>query len=195
MKQKPLIFIDPGHGDTPGTKGWDPGAVYNDRKPGMRVEAIAALECALALKFLLEELGFEVRLTRDGTKGAKPDLAKRLSIAAASGAVAFISLHFDMRFNPPRHRSGIYCAPGAASLALAREILPALIQGNKSWLLPSSSSRFNGLYIDAFPDAKPSVMLELDSVQYAPAPGPVGRAARLKLMKPIADAIAEYFKS
>lgn len=194
MKQK-LIFLDPGHGDTRGAKGWDPGAVYADGRVGERVEATAALECALTLKALLVERGFRVELTRDGTNGAKPDLARRVSKAAASGADAFVSLHFDMAFTPPRHLSGVYHAPGAASLALARKLALALVQGTRSWVRPSSVSRFNGLYIDAFPDARPSVMLELDSVQYAPAPGAVGKAARVKLMTPVADAIAEYFKN
>lgn len=158
---KPIIVLDPGHGSTKGVRGFDSGAVY-----GVRTEAEANLEAALTLKHLLIQSGWDVRLTHDGTQGAKPDLNTRVRMAAQVGAVALISIHYDMVFTPPRHQRGVYHAPGVASFALAKQLQRAL--GRGAWVRPSSSSRFLGLYIDSFPDSRPAVMLELDSIQYAP---------------------------
>ena len=80
-------------------------------------------------------------------------------------------------------------APESLHPLLTELLLPALRECPGRWCRPSSHSRFNGLYIDAFPDQKPSVMLELDSIQYAPPTGTAGREARLEMLRPIADAI------
>lgn len=184
MTKTKTIVLDPGHGDTRGMPGFDPGACF-----GQRCEAEAALEAALTLKALLTERGYRVLLTRDGTRGAKPDLAQRLKFAAQNGADAFVSMHYDMTFpSPGRHRRGVYHAPGTASLKLAKALTGAL--GKSAWIAPSSSSRFGGLYIDAFPDARPSVMLELDSIQFAPPTGPLGKLGRLAMLEPIADILS-----
>ncbi|WP_200939695.1 hypothetical protein, partial [Deinococcus sp. Leaf326] len=105
-------------------------------------------------------------------------------------AVALISLHYDIVFKNAQPMSGVYYAPGKASRKFAEKVLPALRECPGRWVKPSSSSRFNGLYIDAFPDAKPSVLLELDSIRHAPPTGTAGREARLTMLRPVADAIA-----
>lgn len=174
---KPIIVLDPGHGSTKGAKGYDSGATF-----GVRTEAEANLEAALTLKHLLTQSGWQVHLTHDGTQGAKPDLAYRVRHAAELGALAFVSLHYDMAFTPPKHLQGVYHAPGVASFSLGQKVQRAL--GLGAWLRPSSSSRFNGLYIDAFPDQRPSILIELDSIQYAP--GKLDGQARTKMLIPIA---------
>lgn len=180
-----VIVLDPGHGSTRGVLGYDPGCV-----DGNRTEADANVEACLTLKGLLVAKGYRVVLTHTGDDGPKPDLNWRVRFAAAlPGVVAFISVHYDMKFTPSKHLSGVYYAPGAASKRFAEAILPALRECPGRWCKPSSHSRFNGLYIDAFPDQKPSVMLELDSIQYAPPTGTAGREARLEMLRPIADAI------
>lgn len=189
MTQK-VIVLDPGHGSGPRKKwqgrGFDPGACFGDR-----TEAEAALEASFTLKHLLTERGFKVVMTHDGDDGPKPDLSWRVRMAAGLGAAALVSVHYDMAFTPPRHRRGVYAAPGAASWRLALALAGCMGNG---WCEPTSSSRFRGLYIDAFPDARPSVMLELDSIQYAPPTGEAGKARRLAMLTPIADVLAEHLK-
>lgn len=181
-----IIVLDPGHGSSRGVLGYDPGCCDGDR-----TEADANLEAALTLKGLLVGKGFRVVLTHDGNDGPKPDLSWRIRMAAGLGAVALVSIHYDMVFRDARHLCGVYYAPGEPSKQLAQTVALALRQGKDSWVKPSSSSRFHGLYIDAFPDAKPSIMLELDSLRHAPPSGTAGRAARLALLRPIADALTE----
>lgn len=187
MMQK-IIVLDPGHGSTRGTPGFDPGVTF-----GNRTEAEANLEAALTLKALLVQLGYKIVLTHDGHDGAKPDLSWRVRMAANLGAAAFISLHYDMKFTPSRHLSGVYAAPGVASWKLAQALTGARCMAG-GWCRSSSSSRFNGLYIDAFPDAKPSVLIELDSIEFAPPTGEAGKAARLARLTPIANTIHEFLR-
>lgn len=184
-----LIVLDPGHGSTPGVLGYDPGCC-----DGPRTEAAANLEAALTLKSLLVGKGYRVVLTHDGNDGPKPDLNWRVRMAASLGAAAFVSLHYDMVFPDSRHLSGVYYAPGEASKRLADALLPALRACTGQWCKPSDSSRFHGLYIDAFPDAKPSVLIELDSLRHAPPAGTAGREARLALLRPIADVLAAFIR-
>lgn len=180
-----IIVLDPGHGSTPGVLGFDPGCV-----DGSRTEAAANVEAALTLKSLLVAKGFRVVLTHDGNDGPKPDLSWRVRMAAGLGAVALVSIHYDMVFKDARHLSGVYYAPGEPSKRLAEAVAPMLRQGKDSWVKPSSSSRFGGLYIDAFPDSRPSILIELDSLRHAPPTGTSGREARLAMLRPVADALA-----
>ncbi|WP_155300190.1 N-acetylmuramoyl-L-alanine amidase family protein [Deinococcus kurensis] len=180
-----IIVLDPGHGSTRGVLGYDPGCTSGDR-----TEADANLEAVATLKVLLVARGFRVVLTHDGTDGPKPDLSWRVRMAAGLGAAALISVHWDQVFKPSRHRSGVYYAPGEPSRKLAQAVAPHMAQGDKSWCEASTHSRFGGLYIDAFPDARPAILLELDSLQHAPPTGTAGKVARLAMLTPIADAIA-----
>jgi N-acetylmuramoyl-L-alanine amidase len=182
-KPKHVVMLDPGHGSTPGARGFDPGVVY-----GVRTEAEANLEACLTIKHLLVQMGVEVHLTHDGRQGAKPDLYGRIVRAKEVKADAFISIHYDMVTTPPRHLSGVYYAPGVSSYQLAKEIIKVMRPG--AWLKPSNSSRFGGLYIDSFPDALPSILIELDSIAFAP--GKLDGQARTKMLQPIARVIHSY---
>lgn len=180
-----LVVLDPGHGSTRGVLGYDSGCT-----DGTRHEADANLEACLTLKALLIGKGIRVVLTHDGGDGPKPDLNWRVRFAGALGADALISVHYDMVFRDLRHQAGLYYAPGEVSQRFAEALLPSLRNSPTRWCKASEHSRFHGLYIDAFPDPKPSVMLELDSIRHAPPAGTAGKAARIAMLTPIADAIA-----
>jgi N-acetylmuramoyl-L-alanine amidase len=171
---RPVLVLDPGHG------GQDSGVVS-----GIRREAPLALEAALTLKSLLVG-AFDVRLTRDGTEKVKPDLSERVLHARAVGAVAFVSLHY----NCARCGSMVYTAPGKPSERLGAAV-GAVLRGCRR-VEPSRNSRFGGLYVDAFPDWKPSILIELAGIDEAPYAGSRGRIARLELLTPIARVLTEH---
>lgn len=167
----PVVLLDPGHGDTPGARGYDPGVT-----DGGRHEAIVALEAALTCRFVLAKAGWDARLSRDGSAGPKPDLEGRVRLARAIDAVALVSLHYNSRGTYPL----VYYAPGFASLGLARAIArEQRIPDQRVW--PSSSARFGRLYVDSFPDERPAVLWELGPIESAPRSGERGRAGRLEL--------------
>lgn len=174
------IVYDAGHGDTLGAAGYDPGVVF-----GQRHEATANLEITKTLKFVCSDK-FRVLETRDGTKGAKPDLGQRIQFARDNGADAFISCHY----NCVNCGKLIYYAPGVASLTLAKLVAKQL---GITRVIPSSSSRFDGLYIDAFPDGKPSIMIEFESINNAPKMGTAGRTTRIAYAEAVERALLEYF--
>lgn len=190
--KKRLIVLDPGHGDT---KGWMPKDPVKDKRrydPGVVApsgtdEATLALEIALTGKFVLEREGdFDVMLTRYGQGGPKPDLGRRVRTARQLGADAFISLHYNCVKCGPM----VYYAPGEPSLKLARLLEE---QAEVKRVEPSSSSRFNGLYIDAFPDWQPSILWEIASVEDAPALLSKGRDARIELMEQLLRALRAFY--
>ena len=85
------IVIDPGHGGT------DVGATN-----GSYYESDLMLEYGLALAEALEEAGYKVALTRDGTEDADADMAYdmydsdgRVNIACATSAKYCLSLHLN----------------------------------------------------------------------------------------------------
>jgi hypothetical protein len=186
---RPVIMLDPGHGDTPLTRGkrtpgYDPGVVSSNG----RHEAEAALEMALTCKHELMAAGWDVRLTRDGTNGAKPDMAKRVWGAHDVNARALVSLHFNSVGTYPC----VYFAPGWASLNLARKLAGhARIPDDKVW--ETMHSRFRGLYIDAFRDDRPAILWEVSSIDGAPAPGAGGKWSRQVMARLLVRAV-EYLK-
>jgi len=94
--EKPLIFIDPGHG------GRDPGASGTQSR-----ESAVTLAAAQALKQELERTGrYRVRLTRDGD--AYVALDRRVAIARQAGADLFISLHADAGADPATRGASVY---------------------------------------------------------------------------------------
>lgn len=94
--ERPLIFIDAGHG------GRDPGA-----RGAQAEEADITLAAALALKQELERSGrYRVRLTRD--TDAYVDLYRRVAIARQAGADLFISLHADAGADPATRGASVY---------------------------------------------------------------------------------------
>ena len=94
--EKPLIFIDAGHG------GRDPGA------RGAAVnESAVTLAAAQALKQELERTGrYRVRMTRDSD--AYVHLNRRVAIARQAGADLFISLHADAGADPATRGASVY---------------------------------------------------------------------------------------
>jgi N-acetylmuramoyl-L-alanine amidase len=190
---KKLIVLDPGHGDT---KGWYPKDPTRDKRrydPGVVSpagvhEAEVALEMALTAKFILEREGdFDVHLTRYGAGGPKPDLGRRVRTARTIGADALVSLHYNCVKCGPM----AYYAPGTPSKRLAD--LLAVEAGFKR-VDPSSSSRFNGLYIDAFPDWQPSILWEIAGVEDAPPPLSAGREKRIELSEQLLRALLNFYR-
>ena len=79
----PVVVIDPGHGgESVGTRTVTVPHVY---------EKTLALQCALKVAKLLEDWGYDVRLTR--TKDINLSLQKRVQLAK-QGAL-FVSIHFN----------------------------------------------------------------------------------------------------
>ncbi len=182
MQVGKVIVLDPGHGSTRGAVGYDPGVTNRDRH-----EAQAALEVALTLKLLLEQDGWVVKLTHDGKQGGKVDLAERVSHAKEQNASVFLSIHWNSVGTYPL----VYVAPGKASRDLGVKVARECgIPADKVW--PSSSSRFNGLYIDAFPDERPSILWEVGAIDRAPTPGSLGKKRRVALCEPVARALRGY---
>jgi N-acetylmuramoyl-L-alanine amidase len=190
---KPVIVIDPGHGDSPAPqyrgRGYDPGVVDPVAEPD-RHEAVAALEISLTFKELLEGDGWDVILTRDGTGPRKPDLYWRTRMAVEKNALAFVSVHYNSVGAPGLvyYPTGNWVSLNFAK-RLAREV-------SVRQTTPSSESRFGGLYIDYFPYAsrerwgrqRPAVMLEVSSIRAAPPAGATGRSARITVAEGVVRA-------
>jgi N-acetylmuramoyl-L-alanine amidase len=94
--ERPLIFIDAGHG------GHDPGAHGAESN-----ESAVTLAAALALKTELERGGrYRVRLTRDSN--VYVGLYRRVAIARQADADLFISLHADAGSDPATRGASVY---------------------------------------------------------------------------------------
>ncbi len=94
--ERPLIFIDAGHG------GRDPGATGAETR-----ESAVTLAAALDLKRELERTGrYRVRLTRD--TDAYVALYRRVAIARQADADLFISLHADAGADPATRGASVY---------------------------------------------------------------------------------------
>ena len=94
------IVLDPGHG------GNDAGACS-----GGYCESELSIDYALKLKESLEQLGYKVKLTRDGTEPADTPMAYtmydedgRVNVAGASNAKICLSIHFNS--NPEKLTKG-----------------------------------------------------------------------------------------
>jgi N-acetylmuramoyl-L-alanine amidase len=83
------LAIDAGHGMGNRTDSYDPGAVYKGHE-----EASVALQYALAIKYIFNQAGIEVFLTRDDASDFTP-VGKRDDKAKAAGCTHFISLHLN----------------------------------------------------------------------------------------------------
>lgn len=109
-QQNRLIMLDPGHG------GLDGGA----RSSAGLLEKDIALDWAKRTAKLLAVDGWDVVLTR--TNDTEISLSNRLALAEASGARAFVSLHFNSAA-PNQTQSGLetYClTPKGLPSALTR---------------------------------------------------------------------------
>ncbi|MDP2116390.1 MAG: N-acetylmuramoyl-L-alanine amidase [Brevundimonas sp.] len=94
--QRPLIFIDAGHG------GRDPGALGAETR-----ESAVTLAAALDLKRELERTGrYRVRMTRENDDYVA--LSRRVAIARQANADLFISLHADAGPDPATRGASVY---------------------------------------------------------------------------------------
>jgi N-acetylmuramoyl-L-alanine amidase len=99
FSQKPLIYIDPGHG------GSDPGAIGIN---GVH-EADIALAIGLKLKTLLDNNGYRTMISR--SSDTYVDLYDRANQANNAGADAFISIHCDAYGSPSANGTTVLYYP------------------------------------------------------------------------------------
>ena len=117
------IAIDPGHG------GKDKGA-----KSGDYTEAELVLKCGLNLKTKLENLGFKVFISRDGTESQNEDTANnmydengRINILNNSHAKILLSLHLN-ETNYSKKTGGVEVyAPCNCNLNFASKIAESIV--------------------------------------------------------------------
>ena len=117
------IAIDPGHG------GKDKGA-----KSGDYTEAELVLKCGLNLKAKLENLGFKVFISRDGTESQNEDTANnmydengRINILNNSHAKILLSLHLN-ETNYSKKTGGVEVyAPCNCNLNFASKIAESIV--------------------------------------------------------------------
>lgn len=117
------IAIDPGHG------GKDKGA-----KSGDYTEAELVLKCGLDLKTKLENLGFKVFISRDGTENQSEDTANnmynengRVNILNNSHAKILLSLHLN-EYNYNKKTGGVEVyAPCNCNLDFASKIAKNIV--------------------------------------------------------------------
>lgn len=146
-----IIYIDAGHGGV--WPNGDPGVVSQD---GKKIESAYNFRYANALADYLTSRGFDVKRTREQDEYKIP-YSQRTRDAKPSDVL--ISLHFDTYLGGKRL---IYYSDHAFSKKLAENI--DLFFSSKD-LRASSTSRFNGLYID---DANcPAVLIEVDRIDKA----------------------------
>jgi N-acetylmuramoyl-L-alanine amidase len=94
-----MIVLDPGHG------GRDPGAVAH----GLR-EADVVLDICRAAAGILEQAGYQVRMTRMADVALGRTVAEDLfaRARAAEGAEAFVSVHLNAAFSPGAQGTEVY---------------------------------------------------------------------------------------
>ncbi len=141
------IVIDPGHG------GGDTGAEYG----GYR-EADLALKCAKQVKKELEDLGFKVKITRDGTEGDEYNTKTvynedgRVNVTGASRAKYVFSIHLNS-IDKPNSQSGVEIyAPTRMNLSFAKSLAGNIVKyANTSYSdLDVIYKVDDGVYVRAF---------------------------------------------
>jgi len=145
------IYIDPGHGGV--WPNGDPGVVSEN---GQKIESYYTWKYANALQDFLENEGFQTELTRKQDEYKIP-YSQRTSSATENDLL--ISLHFDTYLGGKKL---IYYGKQEESLELAESIDKFFGSGD---LRATSTSRFNGLYIDD--SSSPSVLIEVDRIDKA----------------------------
>lgn len=146
-KGRNCIIIDPGHG------GEDGGATSITG----RLESDYNLEIALRLNDLFQLLGYDTRMIRTTdtaiyTKGETlsqkkiSDLKERTRVANETPNSFLISIHQNTFSDPQYSGAQVFYGEGERSLALARQLQDALIQG----LNPGSNrkcKKASGIYL------------------------------------------------
>lgn len=144
------IVIDPGHG------GRDVGATS-----GGYYEANIVLDCGLTLKQQLEDLGYKVLLTRDGSESKDENTAYnmysdtgRVTIANESNAKLLISLHLNSN-SAKLSKGGVEVyAPCNCNLSFASLLADNIVKTAKtSYSSLSTFKEAEGVYVRNFTQA------------------------------------------
>ena len=144
------IAIDPGHG------GKDKGA-----KSGDYTEAELVLKCGLDLKTKLENLGFKVFISRDGTESQSEDTANnmynengRVNILNNSHAKILLSLHLN-EYNYSKKTGGVEVyAPCNCNLDFASNIAENIVNTANTHYSELKTFRVqDGVYVRNFNNA------------------------------------------
>lgn len=120
----PVIAIDPGHG------GDDDGCVRGDV-----LEKEINLEIAMRLAVRLQDMGFDVVLTREDNQTSLT-LEERVSIAEESGADIYISIHQNASEEQESSARGVetwYCDRMEGSRRLAQLVHRGAIEKTAAW--------------------------------------------------------------
>jgi N-acetylmuramoyl-L-alanine amidase len=194
LRAAPLLFIDAGH---------------SAAQPGVSVgplqEAALSFEVAGLLQAELKARGLECVLSRDAA--SNPTLQERAALANASGAKAFLSLHFNHSPNPGVHGPRIFIPkslpPKAASeprrwesaagqradeaKALAAELAKALGQGDgKVSVQALNLAPFRGLNL-------PALLVELGYLSHEASRQKLGSPeARQELARKLAQGVLAW---
>jgi N-acetylmuramoyl-L-alanine amidase len=116
-KDKPLVVLDPGHGEQIDFQRFDPGAVGPTGLQEHQVNLAVAREAG---KYLTQQ-GVEVVYTRTGPTNL--DLEGRAALANSQNADVFVSIHANASTKPEAQGTATYCyAPDAGPLAAQRSL-------------------------------------------------------------------------
>lgn len=139
------IVVDPGHG------GKDPGA-----QSGGHNEADIVLDQAKVLKSVLEQAGYKVLLTRDGSEDPEVNLAYtaydkdgRVNLAGASKAKLSFSIHLNHSPNNSQKGVQIYRSKKAGD-ALAGRLAEELVNGTGLTYSTMAGKSVPGVYTRTF---------------------------------------------
>ena len=143
-QERPLVFVDPGHG------GEQAGVVTDD--------GIQEKDMVLRWGFLVAEAfaraGYEVRMTRTGDAG--PGFAERVRAAEEAGAAVFLSLHMNGDDDPTVWGTEIFLAEDRPASVAVAEAVGATFErsGAEVRLIPQPWEVLKS-------EAVPTVMIEL----------------------------------
>jgi N-acetylmuramoyl-L-alanine amidase len=176
-----LIVIDPGHG------GSDPGMLGTTYTT---MEKDLTLQTAFYVRDYLTAKGARVQMTRT-TADQKPTLARRVQIATALNADAFVSIHYN---SSPKNVSGTltFFYSESNDLRLARAIETRLGQG----IGLKSNGLSYGNYHILRENPLPAALVELGFLSNPYDEAIVRTSAyQKKAAKAIAEGLADYFKN
>ena len=144
------IAIDPGHG------GKDKGAKSKDH-----TEAEIALKCGLDLKSKLENLGYKVFISRDGTESEDEDTANnmysengRVNILNKSKSKLLLSIHLNENIYSKKTGGVEIYAPSNCNLDFASKIAENIVNmANTHYSELKSFKASDGIYVRNFNNA------------------------------------------
>lgn len=144
------IVIDPGHG------GSDTGAIN-----GSNTESSIALQCAKILKQKLENSGYKVFMTRDGTESREELTANsvydengRVNTSQASHSKILISLHLNSTTGTVKQGGVEVFSPSNCNLDFAKLLAKNIVEtANTSYSIVDTYKKANGVYVRNFTNA------------------------------------------